>query len=276
MSQDSRRRRVGHIIFDTHTPTARAFDVILLIAILASVAAVILESVPAVAVRWGDELRTLEWGFTVAFTLEYALRIYSAPNRRRYVLSYFGIIDLLAVLPTYLSLIFPGAQYALVIRSLRLLRVFRVLKLVHFIDDADLLVRALRASREKILVFLFAVITIVLITGAAMYLVEGPENGFDNIPASVYWAIVTLTTVGYGDMIPTTSFGRFLASILMVTGYAIIAVPTGIVTTELGFASRNRPNPSVVCARCGASGHTDEANYCYSCGERLSREPAPT
>ena len=276
MSGGTLRRRVGHLIFDTHTPSARAFDILLLIAILASVAAVILESVPLVEVRWGEELRALEWGFTVAFTIEYALRVYSAPNRRRYVLSYFGIIDLLAVLPTYLSLIFPGAQYALVIRSLRLLRVFRVLKLVHFIDDADLLVRALRASREKILVFLFAVITIVLITGAAMYLVEGPANGFDNIPKSVYWAIVTLTTVGYGDVIPVTPFGRFLASVLMVTGYAIIAVPTGIVTTEIGFASRNRPNPAVECARCGADGHTDAANYCYACGERLTREPAKT
>ncbi|HEX7002776.1 MAG TPA: ion transporter [Trueperaceae bacterium] len=269
MSQETLRERVGRVIFETHTPQARVFDVILLVVILASVAAVVLESVPSMSARWGETLRALEWAFTVAFTVEYVLRVYSAPNRRRYVLSYFGVVDLLAVLPTYLSLIFPGAQYALVIRSLRLLRVFRVLKLAEYIDDADLLVRALRASREKILVFLFAVVTIVLIAGTSMYLVEGPENGFESIPISVYWAIVTLTTVGFGDFIPVTPVGRFLAAVLMVTGYAIIAVPTGIVTTEIGFARRRSNELRRVCARCGAGGHLAEANYCYNCGERL-------
>lgn len=272
MSSESLRHRIARVIFETGTPAGRAFDMVLLLFITGSVIAVVLESVATVDARWGEELRLLEWGFTVAFTIEYALRVYSAPDRRRYVFSYFGLVDLLAVVPTYLSLVVPGAQYALVIRSLRLLRVFRVLKLVHFVDDADLLVRALRNSREKILVFLFAVVTIVIIAGAAMYLVEGPANGFENIPVSVYWAIVTLTTVGYGDLIPTTALGRFLASVLMVTGYAIIAVPTGIVTSEIGLVSRSRPRAGVVCERCGAGGHTEEANYCHACGERLTRE----
>ncbi|MEX2534845.1 MAG: ion transporter [Trueperaceae bacterium] len=275
MTHDSLRRRVGHIIFETTTPAARTFDVVLLWVILLSVLAAVLESVSSLEARWGETLRGLEWGFTVAFTIEYLLRIYSAKDRRRYIFSYFGLVDLLAVLPTYLSLVVPGAQYALVLRSLRLLRVFRILKLAHFLDDADLLVRAMRASREKILVFLFAVMTIVLITGTAMYLIEGPANGFDNIPLSVYWAIVTVTTVGFGDLTPLTPVGRFLASMLMITGYAIIAVPTGIVTTELGLASRSRPNRGLACSRCGAGGHTDEANYCYSCGERLNRESVP-
>lgn len=273
MSQDSLRRRIGHVIFETNTPSARAFDVLLLFVILASLLAVVLESVEAVESRYGELLRGLEWGFTAAFTIEYLLRLYSARDRRRYAFSFFGLVDLLAVVPTYLSLIVAGAQYALVLRSLRLLRVFRVLKLVHFLDDAELLIRALRASREKILVFLFGVVTLVLIVGAAIYVVEGPAAGIDNIPLGIYWAVVTLTTVGYGDIVPVTQFGRFLASLLMITGYAIIAVPTGIVTTEIGFASRNRATEGVRCERCGASGHTDEANYCFACGERLTREP---
>lgn len=272
MMKGSLRRRIGHIIFETDTPSARAFDIILLWAILLSVLAVVLESVAAIEERYGALLRGLEWVFTVAFTVEYLLRVYTARNRRRYVFSFFGAIDLLAVIPTYLSLILAGAQYALVLRSLRLLRVFRVLKLVHFLDDADLLVRALRASREKILVFLFGVLTMVLIVGAAMYVVEGPASGIDNIPLGVYWAIVTVTTVGYGDFVPVTQFGRFLASVLMITGYAIIAVPTGIVTTEIGRASRSRPDSGRACSRCGEREHTQEANYCSSCGERLPVE----
>ncbi|MEX2541201.1 MAG: ion transporter, partial [Trueperaceae bacterium] len=199
MTERGLRQRLRRIIFETDTPAARAFDVVLLWLILLSVLAVTLESVAGFQVRWGTALRRLEWAFTIAFTGEYLLRVYSARDRRRYIFSFFGLVDLLAVLPTYLSLLVAGAQYTLVLRALRLLRAFRVLKLTHFLDDADLLIRAMRASREKILVFLFAVATLVLIAGAAMYVVEGPANGFDNIPLSVYWAIVTLTTVGYGD-----------------------------------------------------------------------------
>jgi voltage-gated potassium channel len=271
MRQDSLRRRLGHIIFETNTPGSRAFDVVLLWVILISVAAAVLESVPAIELRYGEMLRGLEWTFTVLFTIEYALRVYTARDRRRYVFSFFGLVDLLAVIPTYLSLLLPGARYALVIRSLRLLRVFRVLKLVHFLDDADLIVSALRASREKILVFLFGVLTIVLITGATMYVIEGPGNGFDSIPISIYWAIVTITTVGYGDFIPSTAVGRFLSSLLMITGYAIIAVPTGIVTTEIGRVTGERRVVGLECERCRATGHSVGANYCFSCGERLPR-----
>lgn len=269
MNQEGARDRIGRVIFGTESRAGRTFDILLLWAILISVLAVVLESVASIAARWGDLLRTLEWLFTIVFTIEYILRVYSARNRRRYIFSFFGMVDLLAVVPTYLGLVLAGAQYTLVLRSLRLLRVFRVLKLAHFLDDADLLVRAMRASREKILVFLFAVVTLVLISGATMYLVEGPSSGFDNIPLSVYWAIVTLTTVGYGDFVPVTTVGRFLASVLMITGYAIIAVPTGIVTTEMGRANRDRPDERA-CTRCGSRGHTEDANYCRSCGERLS------
>lgn len=272
MREGGLRQRLREVIFETDTPAGRAFDIVLLWAILLSVLAVTLESVAGVQVRWGGVLRRLEWTFTIAFTIEYLLRVYSARNRRRYIFSFFGFVDLLAVLPTYLSLLVAGAQYTLVLRALRLLRVFRVLKLTHFLDDADLLIRAMRASREKILVFLFAVATLVLIAGATMYVVEGPVNGFDNIPLSVYWAIVTLTTVGYGDITPLTSLGRFLSSLLMVTGYAIIAVPTGIVTTEMGRAGRERTDRLQTCGRCGETEHPEGSNFCHRCGERLSEE----
>lgn len=264
----SLRDRVGRVIFRTDTPAGRAFDIILLIVILLSLVAVTLETVAAFS-DYRPFLRVLEWAFTIAFTIEYVLRVYSAPSRPRYIFSFFGIVDLLAILPTYLSLLLPGAQYTLVLRSLRLLRVFRVLKLARFLDDADLLVRALTASREKVFVFLFAVLTLVLIAGSTLYMVEGPRNGFDNIPLSVYWAIVTLTTVGYGDIVPSTPLGRTISSVLMIAGYAIIAVPTGIVTTEIGRASRFRASQDRDCPRCGTRDHPSSANYCYSCGERL-------
>lgn len=266
------RQRIGDVIFGTDARAGRAFDVVLLWAILISVAAVMLESVESIRARHGAVLSRLEWTFTIAFTVEYILRVYAARDRRRYVFSFFGLVDLLAVLPTYLGLVLPKAQYALVLRSLRLLRVFRVLKLVHFLDDADLLLRALRASREKIFVFLFGVLTFVLIAAAFMYVIEGPENGFDNIPLSVYWAIVTITTVGYGDFIPLTALGRFLSSVLMITGYAIIAVPTGIVTTEIGRANSKVRGSEQECARCRTRSHPEDANYCHVCGERLPAE----
>ncbi len=281
------RERLGDIIFETDTPAARGFDVALLWAIVLSVALVLIESVTEVRTRYGGTLRTLEWGFTVLFTVEYVARIYSARRPLRYVRSFFGVIDALAILPTYLSVVLVGSQYLLVIRALRLLRVFRVLKAARYLGQAGVLVRALRASREKITVFLVTVLTMVLIIGSAMYLIEGPSNGFDSIPVAIYWSIVTLTTVGYGDIAPGTPVGKTLAAAVMILGYAIIAVPTGIVTSELTRASvfGSRPAPmadpeptpgadaigsgSRSCDTCGASGHAADASFCRRCGTPL-------
>ena len=268
------RENLGNIIFETDTPAAKLFDVVVLWAILLSVALVMLESVLSLRAQYGGVLRALEWGFTVLFTVEYFLRIYAARKRLRYVTSFYGVVDLLAVLPSYLSLIIVGSQYFIVIRSLRLLRVFRVLKLARYLGEANTLVRALRASRVKIIVFLWTVLTLVIIIGSVMYLVEGAESGFTNIPISVYWAIVTLTTVGYGDIAPRTPLGQTLSALVMVLGYAIIAVPTGIVTTELGRASQEEreERARAVCPRCGRSGHDADAVHCKYCGETLPVE----
>lgn len=266
------RSRLHEVIFEADTPAGRSFDVALLVAIVASVVAVSLESIdPAQApwrVRWGPWLRGAEWLFTLLFTLEYALRLACVQRPLRYARSFYGVVDLLAVLPTYLSVILPGAQSMLVIRALRLLRVFRVFKLAHFLAEARVLRSALAASRSKIVVFLVTVLTVVLIVGATMYLVEGRESGFDSIPRGVYWAIVTLTTVGYGDISPQTPLGQALASLVMILGYGIIAVPTGIVTVELGRASR-RPVSTQACPGCGAEGHDPDARFCKHCGAEL-------
>jgi voltage-gated potassium channel len=266
MDRPSLRERIGTIIFETDTPAGKRFDVVLLWIILVSVLLVMLESVPEIRAQYGPLLRSLEWGFTLLFTLEYVLRIYSARRRWRYVRSFYGVVDLVAVLPTYLSLLYAGPQYLLVIRSLRLLRVFRILKLVRFLGEAEVLGRALRASLPKIIVFLVAVLSLVLIVGSLLYIVEGPAYGFTSIPLSVYWAIVTLTTVGYGDIVPQTPLGKFLANLAMIMGYGIIAVPTGIVTVELSQSARqgNRSCPS-----CGRAGHEPDAAFCQHCGARL-------
>ncbi len=266
------RYRLHEIIFEADTPAGRAFDVVLLVAIVASVVAVSLESIdPAAApwrARWGPWLRAAEWLFTVLFSVEYALRLTCVRRPFAYARSFFGVVDLLAVLPTYLSLVLPGAQSLLVIRALRLLRVFRVFKLAHFLAEARVLRSALAASRPKIVVFLGTVLTIVLIVGATMYLVEGRASGFDSIPRGMYWAIVTLTTVGYGDISPQTPLGQALASVVMILGYGIIAVPTGIVTVELGRASR-RSVTTQACPSCAAEGHDADARFCKYCGARL-------
>ena len=270
------RKNLGNIIFETDTPAARFFDVVVLWAILLSVALVMLESVLSLRAQYGGVLRALEWGFTVLFTVEYFLRIYAARKRLRYVTSFYGVVDLLAVLPSYLSLVIVGSQYFIVIRSLRLLRVFRVLKLARYLGEANTLVRALRASRVKIIVFLWTVLTLVIIIGSVMYLVEGAESGFTNIPISVYWAIVTLTTVGYGDIAPRTPLGQTLSALVMVLGYAIIAVPTGIVTNELSRASQEeREARTLECPRCGQDTHDPDARYCKRCGERLPLSAEP-
>lgn len=262
------RVNLHEIIFEADTPAGKAFDVALLAAIILSVIAVILESVAEVRAEYGPLLRSIEWMFTILFTVEYGLRLVAVQRPMRYALSFFGLVDLLAIVPTYLSLIVAGSQSLLVIRALRLLRVFRVLKLAHFVGEATLLRVALHASVRKIIVFLGVVLTLVLIVGALMYLIEGEEHGYTNIPKSIYWAIVTMTTVGYGDITPVTVLGRFLASIVMLTGYAIIAVPTAIVTMELTGASR-RSISTQACPSCSAEGHDVDARFCKYCGVQL-------
>jgi len=263
------------VVAEAETPAGRWFDILLIVAILASVAAVMLESVPDINRSHGPLLRRLEWGFTIVFTIEYILRLVVSDRPTRYARSFFGVVDLLAVIPTWASLLFPGAQALLVIRVLRVLRVFRILKLAAYVGESRLLVTALRASRRKITVFMISVLTIVCIVGALMYLVEGAPSGFTSIPLSVYWAVVTLTTVGYGDLTPLTTAGKFLSVGIMVLGYAIIAVPTGIMTLEIANAARAAPSTSTeVCQACGREGHDLDARHCKWCGESLGGHPS--
>jgi voltage-gated potassium channel len=261
------RGRLYRVIFEHDTYAGKAFDLALLAAIALSVTAVMLESVPEVRRRHGRALFAAEWAFTLLFTVEYVLRLFCLRRPLRYALSFYGIVDLLAVVPTYVGLFVTGAHELLVIRALRLLRIFRVLKMGEYLSEAGILRAALRRSRPKITVFLVTVLTLVLIVGAAMHLVEGPENGFTSIPISVYWAIVTLTTVGYGDIAPRTGLGRLLASAVMIVGYGIIAVPTGIVTAEL---VRGAPGSRALdprrCPGCDAGGHDADARHCKHCG----------
>ena len=262
------RARINRIIFDFDTPAGKAFDVLVIVVILLSVLAVMLESVDSIARHYSTFLKGAEWVFTALFTLEYILRLYSAHRMRRYATSFFGIVDLLAILPSYIGLFLPHGHYLLTIRVLRVLRVFRILKLARFVGEAGTLRRALRASRYKISVFLTTVIAIVVIVGSVMYLVEGPARGFTSIPTSIYWAIVTLTTVGYGDISPHTPLGQALAAVLMVVGYGIIAVPTGIVTVELGRAQQQKQQ-LLRCHQCDQTGHDLDAIHCKYCGAAL-------
>jgi voltage-gated potassium channel len=264
-----RRARLHEIVFESETRAGRLFDLALIWLILLSVATVILESVRSVRVQYGGLLYTLEWVFTLLFTIEYVLRLLSVRRPLRYATSFFGIVDLLAIIPTYLSIFLPGSQYLLVIRILRLLRVFRLLKLSEYVTEADTLRRALHASRRKISVFLSVVILLVVVIGSLMYVIEGEAHGFTSIPVSIYWAIVTLTTVGYGDLSPRTALGQMLASIVMVIGYGIIAVPTGIVSVELAHAARQERTTKQLCPACGAEGHDPDAIYCKYCGASL-------
>lgn len=262
------RHRMHEVIFEADTPAGRGFDVALLWCIVISVLAVVLESVPQIRAQYAFPLRVLEWTFTILFTVEYALRLISVGRPLRYALSFYGLVDLLAIVPTYVSILLPGAQTLIVIRALRLLRVFRILKLVHFVNEARQLVLAIRASVRKIIVFLGAVMTLVLIIGTVMYLIEGEANGFDSIPRGIYWAIVTLTTVGYGDIAPSTLLGQIFAGAVMILGYAIIAVPTGIVTVELSRAT-DRKISTQACPQCSAEGHDSDALCCKFCGARI-------
>jgi voltage-gated potassium channel len=267
------RERWRRIIFESDTPAGRAFDVLLIIAISMSVAAVLLDSIRPVREQWGYALWAAEWFFTLLFTFEYGARLWVVEDKGRYAKSFFGLIDLLAIIPTYLSILFPGTEFLLVIRLVRVLRVFRILKLLKYMEQASILSQALQASRPKILIFIFAILVMVTIAGSLMYLIEGEEYGFTSIPISMYWAIVTLTTVGYGDISPHTPIGRLLASMLMLTGYGIIAVPTGIVTVELSRAALAAG--SMQCPQCLARGHTDDANFCRVCGASLPAAGAP-
>ena len=261
------RRRAYEVIFGHATTAGRAFDIGLIIAILASVAAVVLESVAEIRAAHGPLLRGMEWGFTILFSVEYVLRLTCVSSPIRYARSFFGIVDLVAVLPTYLSVLVPGAQYLLVVRLFRILRVFRVLKLVPYLVEAQVLMRALRSSRRKIMVFLLTVMILVVILGSLMYFVEGSDNGFTSIPRAVYWAIVTMTTVGYGDIAPGTPMGQALAAVVMIIGYGIIAVPTGIVTAEMVRTHRDISRQA--CRRCSGEGHDPDATFCKFCGEPL-------
>ncbi len=267
-AQSSWRLKVHEVIFEADTPAGKWFDVLLILAILASVFLVMLDSVSAVQKSYGSILLTGEWIFTILFTIEYILRLLSVGRPAAYASSFYGIVDLFAILPTYLSIFFPGAQYLLVIRILRVLRVFRILKLVQYLGEARMLTQALRASLRKIVVFLITVLTLVTIFGAFIYLVEDPQNGFTSIPKSIYWAIVTLTTVGYGDISPQTILGQLLSSLIMIIGYGIIAVPTGIVTVELAQAFK-RQISTQACPECSAEGHDKDAKFCKYCGSKL-------
>jgi voltage-gated potassium channel len=261
-----RRKQLFEVIFEAETPSGQAFDIALLVAILLSVLAVILESVAEIQEKYGVWLYGAEWFFTLLFTVEYGLRLISVMRPHRYALSFFGVIDLLAVVPTYFSLFLSGAQTLLVIRVLRLLRLFRVFKLTRYMGEARFLVAALKASRYKITVFLLTVASVVVIMGALMYLVEGPETGFTSIPRGIYWAVVTMTTVGYGDIAPQSFPGQALAATLMILGYGIIAVPTGIVTVELAQASRSMSLGT--CPGCGFVEGDPGARYCRVCGSK--------
>lgn len=278
------RDRLHEIIYEADTPEGKLFDVILLIAIIASIILVMLESIKHIDMRWHAYLDAGEWVITILFSLEYIARIICVRKPMKYITSFYGVIDFLSTIPKYLSLFIAGTHALVALRALRLLRVFRILKLARFLGASNYLVNALKASRAKISVFLFAVVILAVIFGTIMYLVEGEENGFSNIPKSIYWCIVTLTTVGFGDIAPSTPLGQFIAAIIMVLGYGIIAVPTGIVASEYtsqtnaakGQKPQDQKNPipkihlnSQSCPNCLADNHKDGADYCYKCGYKL-------
>ena len=260
------RRNLHVVIFCNETPGGRAFDIALIVTIAASVVAVMLDSIGSIHDTYGRQLYVLEWAFTLIFTVEYGLRLLSSPRPLAYARSFFGLVDFLSILPTYLSLVLPGSQYLQVIRVLRVLRVFRVLKLAAYIGEAEILWIAVRNSRRKLGVFIVAVVAMAVVLGTTMYLVEGSTNGFTSIPLSIYWTIVTITTVGYGDIAPVTPLGQFVASVIMLLGYAIVAVPTGIVTMEL--VRGGRPGAKV-CPACALVSHESDASYCRRCGTHL-------
>lgn len=265
------RRRLHQVIFESETPAGRRFDKWIVAAILVSVTVVVIESVPTFRLRFGGTLKGIEWFFTLLFTVEYLARLAAVRNQLRYAFSFFGIVDLLSVLPTWLAIFFPETHALIDVRILRLLRIFRIFKLADYLVEYQLLAEALAASRRKILVFLSAVFMVVLVMGTLLYVVEGPANGFVDIPTSVYWAITTITTVGFGDITPRTDVGRFIASCCMLLGWGTLAVPTGIFTAEITARRHVRPlSAPRSCEACGAAGYGPEARYCQMCGTALA------
>lgn len=269
LRNQSWRSRLHEVIFESNTSAGKTFDICLLFLILASIAVVMLDSISSIHLRYGKFFFIVEWFFTILFTIEYLLRIISVKKPLLYLISFLGLVDLLAIIPMYLSIFLAGAQSLLVLRALRLLRIFRIFKLTHFLSEMSFLGAALRSSAKKISIFMLVVIAIVVILGSIMYLVEPVENGFTNIPESIYWAIVTITTVGYGDIAPITPTGKLIASLIMLIGYGIIAVPTGIFTTEIALMSRTKPKGPESCPACGREGHDQDAMFCKFCGEKL-------
>lgn len=274
-ASETRKQRIYAVIFGYETRAGRLFDLALIFMIAASVLAVMLDSVLLFHQQHATLLFSLEWIFTACFTIEYGLRIYSSPKPKSYIFSFYGIIDLLSILPTYIAFIFPAAAYLIVIRILRVLRIFRILKLFRYIGEADILFAALLKARRKIFIFMFTVLILVTIFGTLMFIIEGPSDGFNSIPRSMYWAIVTITTVGYGDISPHTPLGQALASLAMVCGYAIIAVPTGIIGAELlqefKLDGTRKYNNSKRCPECGLDSHANDASFCRMCGSKLAK-----
>lgn len=268
--QTKTKQVLRRIIFGTDTPAGRAFDISLILCIIFSVALVILDTVESVSAQHSSLIHKLEWMFTIIFTIEYGLRLYCSANARQYSLSFYGIVDLLSILPSYLALFFPGANFTLVIRVLRLFRIFRVLKLIRYLTEGNMLLRAMVQSGRKVFIFFFSVSLIIMVLGALMYVVEGPNNGFSSIPKSIYWTIVTITTVGYGDITPGTALGQGIAAFTMLLGYSIIAIPTGILTAEIS-SEIGRSRTLIRCSNCLKTGHDTDALYCSACGNELEQ-----
>ena len=272
MTTNPIKEQIHEIIFEADTPEGKLFDVVLMILIIASVIVVMLESVPSVSDKYQWLFNVLEWFFTIIFTIEYILRLYCIYRPAKYAMSFFGIIDLVSILPTYIEFLIPNAGALSIVRAMRILRVFRIFKLAHFVKEGFVIMSAMRASLPKITVFLVFIILIATVMGSVIYLVEGgPGTNFDSIPRSIYWAIVTITTVGYGDISPTTPFGQFLAAAVMIMGYVVIAVPTGIVSAEIASGEHMQFN-SQACRFCAQEGHDDDAVHCKYCGELLHEE----
>ncbi len=263
------KKNLYRVIFESNTPAGKSFDIALIITIILSIIVVMLDSVSYYNTLYGNIFYILEWIFTILFTTEYILRIVSVKNPIKYITSFYGIIDLLSIIPTFISISIPGTQYLMLIRTLRLLRLFRILKMVKYIEGSSIILRALRVSAPKIIVFLFTIFSLTVIAGAVMYIIEGPENGFTNIPESMYWTIVTITTVGYGDISPQTSIGKMIASFMMIFAYGILAVPTGIVTYEIAQTSSKGKLNTETCKNCTHENHDPDADFCKKCGEKL-------
>lgn len=267
--KESWQVKLHEIIYESNTRAGKIFDIALLVFIIGSILVVMFDSIDAYQRKYGDVFFMIEWIFTGLFTIEYILRLICIKKPLSYVFSFLGIIDLLAIIPSYMSIVLPGAQSLLVLRALRLLRIFRIFKLAHFLSEMEFLKTSVATSMKKISIFMLVVLTLVIILGSIMYLVENGKNGFSNIPDSIYWAIVTITTVGYGDISPVTPLGKFIASIMMFIGYGIIAVPTGIITTEMAIAVRNKKTGHESCPGCSKEGHDGDAKFCKYCGSAL-------